>query len=161
MMQVSANRVVSIDYTLRNLAGEVVDTSEGRGPLAYLQGHQNIIAGLERALEGKSAGDQVHVQIPPAEAYGEWEESLQHAVPREMFEGAEALEVGMQFQTSSEEGTQIVTVMAVDETSVTVDANHPLAGETLIFDVTILEVREASAEECAHGHVHMEGDHHH
>lgn len=161
-MQIATNKVVSIDYTLTNDQGQVVDSSSGREPLAYLQGHHNIISGLESALEGKSAGDNVKVTIPPADAYGERDESLRHAVPRKMFENAENVQVGMQFQTMSEQGaTQIVTVTGVDAEHVTVDANHPLAGETLTFDVTIVDVRDATDEEVAHGHVHGPGGHHH
>jgi FKBP-type peptidyl-prolyl cis-trans isomerase SlyD len=162
MMQISANKVVSIDYTLTNEQGQVLDTSSGREPLAYLQGHHNIISGLESALEGKSAGDSVKVTIAPAEAYGERDDSLSQAVPRKMFEDADNVTVGMQFQTMSEHGgTQVVTVTGVDAEHVTVDANHPLAGETLIFDVTIVDVRDANQEELDHGHVHGPGGHHH
>ncbi len=161
-MQISENKVVSIDYTLKNDQGQVLDSSSGRGPLAYLQGHQNIISGLESALEGKAAGDSVQVTIPPAEAYGERDESLSQAVPRQMFQDADNVQVGMQFQTTSEQGaSQIVTVTGVDPEHVTVDANHPLAGETLTFDVTVVDVREPTQEEMDHGHVHGPGGHQH
>jgi FKBP-type peptidyl-prolyl cis-trans isomerase SlyD len=161
-MQISTNSVVLIDYTLTNDQGNVIDTSSGREPLAYLQGHQNIISGLESALEGKSAGDRVQVSIAPADGYGERDESLSQAVPRQMFEDADQVTVGMQFHTLTEQGhQQVVTVTAVDAEHVTVDANHPLAGETLNFDVTVVEVREALPEELEHGHVHGPGGHHH
>ncbi len=161
-MQIATNKVVSIDYTLTNDQGQVLDSSSGREPLAYLQGHHNIISGLESALEGKSAGDTVKVTIPPADAYGERDDSLSQAVPRKMFENAEDVKVGMQFQTMSEQGAaQIVTVTGVDPEHVTVDANHPLAGETLTFDVTVVDVRDATDEELDHGHVHGPGGHHH
>jgi len=161
-MQIATNKVVSIDYTLTNDQGQVLDSSSGREPLAYLQGHHNIISGLESALEGKSAGDNVKVTIPPADAYGERDDSLSQAVPRKMFENAEDVKVGMQFQTMSEQGAaQIVTVTGVDPEHVTVDANHPLAGETLTFDVTVVDVRDATDEELDHGHVHGPGGHHH
>ncbi|HSM27571.1 MAG TPA: peptidylprolyl isomerase [Thioalkalivibrio sp.] len=161
-MQISTNSVVLIDYTLTNDQGDVIDTSSGREPLAYLQGHQNIISGLESALEGKSAGDRVQVSIAPADGYGERDESLSQAVPRQMFEDADQVIVGMQFHTMTEQGhQQVVTVTAVDAENVTVDANHPLAGETLNFDVTVVEVREALPEELEHGHVHGPGGHHH
>ena len=161
-MQISANKVVSIDYTLTNAAGEVLDTSSGRGPLAYLQGHQNIIPGLESALEGKQAGESLQVKVAPGDAYGERDEALRQQVPRDRFDGVDGIAVGMRFHAETEHGhQQVVTVVAVDSEYVTVDANHPLAGETLTFDVTIREVREASAEEQAHGHVHGPGGHHH
>jgi FKBP-type peptidyl-prolyl cis-trans isomerase SlyD len=160
-MQVAKNKVVSIDYTLKNDAGEVIDSSEGHEPLLYLHGAQNIVPGLEIALEGKAAGDRIQVSIAPAEAYGERNEALQQAVPREAFQGVEDLEVGMQFRAESDAGQQIVTITAIEGDEVTVDGNHPLAGETLNFDVTVVEVRDASAEELEHGHVHGPGGHHH
>lgn len=160
-MQISANKVVAIDYTLTNNQGEVIDSSNGRGPLAYLQGHGNIIPGLETALEGKAVGESLQVTIAPADAYGERDDALTQAVPRQMFENADEIQIGMQFQTMSEHGPHVVTVVAVDAENVTVDANHPLAGETLNFDVTVVEVRDASAEELDHGHVHGPDDQDH
>jgi FKBP-type peptidyl-prolyl cis-trans isomerase SlyD len=160
-MQISANKVVSIDYKLTNNEGSVIDSSEGRGPLAYLQGHNNIIPGLENALEGKSVGDNLNVTVEPKEGYGERDDSLTQAVPRKMFENADEIQVGMQFQTQTEQGPHIVTVIAVDDENVTVDANHPLAGQTLNFDVSVVDVRDASAEEMEHGHVHGPDDHDH
>ena len=160
-MQISADKVVSIDYTLTDSNGTVIDSSEGRGPLAYLQGHGNIIPGLESALEGKAAGDELQVTVAPADGYGERDDSLTQAVPRQMFENADDIQVGMQFQTASEHGMHIVTVTSVDSENVTVDANHPLAGQTLNFDVKVVEVRNASPEEVAHGHVHGPEGHDH
>ena len=160
-MQISANMVVSIDYTLTDDQGTVIDSSEGRGPLAYIQGIGNIIPGLERALEGKAKGDSLKVSVAPEDGYGERSDDLTQAVPKQMFEGAEEIQVGMQFQTMSEHGPQVVTVVAIDDEHVTVDANHPLAGENLNFDVTVVDIREASAEELEHGHVHGPGGHDH
>lgn len=160
-MQISGNKVVSIDYTLTDDQGTVIDSSEGRGPLAYLQGHGNIIPGLESALEGKSTGDALQVTVAPADGYGERDDSLTQAVPRNMFENADDIQIGMQFQTASEHGMHIVTVTAIDSDNVTVDANHPLAGQTLNFDVTVVEVRDATEEELAHGHVHGPDGHDH
>jgi FKBP-type peptidyl-prolyl cis-trans isomerase SlyD len=160
-MQISANMVVSIDYTLTDDQGTVIDSSEGREPLAFIQGIGNIIPGLERALEGKAQGDSLKVRIAPEDGYGERSDDLTQAVPKQMFESADEIEVGSQFQTMSETGPQIVTVVAVDDEHVTVDANHPLAGENLNFDVTIVEIREASAEELEHGHVHGPEGHAH
>lgn len=160
-MQISANKVVSIEYTLTNDQGDVIDTSTGRAPLDYLQGHGNIIPGLENALEGKTAGDSLKVSIAPVDGYGERDDTLTQAVPRQMFENADEVQVGMQFQTMSEHGPHVVTVVAMDAENVTVDANHPLAGENLNFDVTVVSVREPSAEELDHGHVHGPDDEHH
>jgi FKBP-type peptidyl-prolyl cis-trans isomerase SlyD len=161
-MLIAANKAVSIDYTLTNDAGEVIDSSAGGAPLAYLQGAGNIIVGLEKALEGKQVGDQVKVSIEPEEAYGEYSAELVTTLSRAMFEGVEELEVGMQFHASGPDGgMQIVTIRDLEGDDVTVDGNHPLAGQRLNFDVTVVDVRDASAEEVAHGHIHGEGGHHH
>ncbi|HEY0634191.1 MAG TPA: peptidylprolyl isomerase [Gammaproteobacteria bacterium] len=160
-MQISAQKVVSIDYTLTNDKGEVVDTSQGHEPLVYIQGIGNLIPGLEQALEGRAAGDTLQVSVSPEQAYGDRDAELTQAVPRKMFENADEIQVGMQFQTMSEHGHQVVTVIGVDAETITVDANHPLAGETLHFDVKVIEVRDATPEELDHGHVHGEGGHHH
>ena len=161
-MLIAANKAVSIDYTLTNDAGEVIDSSAGGAPLAYLQGAGNIIVGLEKALEGKKVGDQVKVAIEPEDAYGEYSAELVTTLSRAMFEGVDELEVGMQFHASAPDGgMQIVTIRDLDGDDVTVDGNHPLAGQRLNFDVTVVDVRDASAEEIAHGHIHGEGGHHH
>jgi FKBP-type peptidyl-prolyl cis-trans isomerase SlyD len=159
-MQIAKNKVVSIDYTLKDDAGEVIDSSEGFEPMFYLHGFDNIVPGLEKALDGKQAGDQIQVSVSPAEGYGERDDSLQQVVPKEAFQGIDDLEVGMQFRADSDEGQQIVTILAIDGDNVTVDGNHPLAGETLNFDITVVEVRDASADELEHGHVHGPGGEH-
>ena len=161
-MQAADKTVVSIHYTLTNNAGEVLDSSEGREPLGYLQGAGNIIPGLEKALLGKSAGDKLNVSIAPAEGYGLRDEAQVQVVPRAAFGGAPDLEPGMQFQARNPEGyVQVVTIVNVDGDNITLDGNHPLAGETLNFAVEVVEVRAASEEELAHGHVHGAGGHHH
>lgn len=161
-MLIAANKAVAIDYTLTNDAGEVIDSSAGGAPLAYLHGAGNIIAGLEKALLGKQAGDEVNVSIEPEEAYGEYSAELITTLSRAMFEGVDELEVGMQFHASGPDGgMQIVTIRDIDGDDVTVDGNHPLAGQRLTFQVKIVSVRDASAEEVAHGHIHGEGGHHH
>jgi len=160
-MQVAKHKVVTIDYTLTDDQGTVIDSSQDAEPLAYIQGVGSIIPGLESALEGKSTGENVKVSIPPEEGYGERQDALLQAVPRDRFDVEGEIEVGMRFQTMSEQGAQVVTVAAVDDENVTIDANHPLAGETLNFDVTVVEVREASAEEIDHGHAHGPGGHDH
>lgn len=160
-MKVADNKVVVIDYTLKDNDGEVIDSSEGGGPLAYLHGAGNIVEGLEEALTGKETGEEVHASIEPAKAYGERYEEMKQDVPKELFGGVESIEVGMQFQSETEQGPVLVTVVAVSDEMVTVDGNHPLAGVHLNFDVTIREVRDASAEEIEHGHVHGEGGHQH
>jgi len=160
-MQVQNDHVVSIDYTLKNDAGEVMDSSESTGPLAYLHGHQNIIPGLEKALDDKSVGDSFTVSIEPAEAYGERDENAIQTVPRSMFQGVDEIEPGMRFQAQTEGGVTVVTVKEVNGDEITLDANHELAGETLHFDVEVKDVRPASEEEIEHGHVHGPDGHEH
>ena len=162
-MQISENSVVSIHYTLTNKTGETIDSSIERGePLAYLHGAGNIIPGLENALVGKAAGDKLDVTVTPEEGYGERHEQLIQQVPKTAFEGNEEnLQPGMQFQAQTEAGPRIFTITAVEGEEVTVDGNHPLAGQRLNFQVKIVAIRDASQEEVAHGHVHGEGGHHH
>ncbi len=149
-------RVVTIHYTLTNDQGEELDSSrvEGREPLSYLEGAQNIIGGLESALSGKGSGDQLKVSVNPADGYGEKNDELIQPVPRSAFEGVDTIEPGMQFQAQTPGGPQIVRVVEVSDETVTIDANHPLAGETLHFDVEVIETRPATDEEQEHGHVH-------
>lgn len=161
-MQIEKHKVVTINYTLKNDAGEVLDTSDGGEPMAYIQGIGNLIPGLESALEGKSAGDALQVAIAPEHAYGMHDENLIQVVDRSVFQGVQELEVGMQFHAQSEQGdTQVIWVADIEGDEVTIDGNHPLAGETLNFDVTVVDVREATEEELDHGHVHGPGGHQH
>lgn len=160
-MQIAKDLVACIEYTLTDDAGTVIDSSVGGEPLAYLHGAGNIIPGLENALEGKKVGDSFKVSIAPADGYGEKNEGLMQVVPKEMFQGVDTIEVGMQFHAQTDHGMQVITVAAVDGSNITVDGNHPLAGQNLNFDVKVVEVRAASAEELDHGHVHGAGGHHH
>lgn len=153
-MQVAADKVVSIHYTLTNTEGKVLDSSQGGEPLFYLHGYSNIITGLETQLEGFNVGDAFDVTVNPVDGYGERDESLKQQVPREAFQGVDAIEAGMQFQTEGPGGAMIVTVVKVDDASVTIDANHPLAGEELNFQGSIESVRDAREEELEHGHAH-------
>lgn len=156
-MQIAQNSVVAFHYTLTNDEGEVLDSSDGRQPLTYLHGAGNIIPGLEKQLEGREAGEKLNVAVAPEEGYGEVQPQLVQEVPRDAFQGVEAVEPGMQFQAQTQGGPLMVTVTKVEGDTVTVDGNHPLAGQKLNFDVEIAEVREASQEEIEHGHVHGEG----
>ncbi len=160
-MKIAENSVVQIDYTLTDNDGKVIDSSEGAGPLTFLQGAGNIIPGLEEALVGKKTGDEVTASISPDKAYGERVEEMSQQVPRDLFAGIDNIESGMQFQSETDEGPVMVTVVEVADDTVTVDGNHPLAGVHLNFAVTVRDVREATAEEIEHGHVHGEGGHHH
>lgn len=160
-MKVEKNHVISIDYTLKDDQGEILDTSDGRGPLLFIQGIGNIIPGLEKALEGKVIGDHVKVRIAPEDAYGVREDSLIQKVPKDQFETPDTLEIGMQFEVETEQGHMVVSVVQIEEFHIMVDGNHPLAGVPLNFDVRIKDIRSASKEEMAHGHVHGAGGHHH
>lgn len=156
-MQITDGTVVSMDYALRNDEGAIIDQSQPGQPLTYLHGHRNIIPGLESQLSGKSVGDQVEVRVSPEEGYGEKNPALEQVVPKERFQGIENIEEGMQFQASTDQGPVSVRVVKVEGEEVTVDGNHPLAGAHLNFNVTIQEVRSATEEEIAHGHVHQSG----
>ena len=160
-MQISRHTVAAIDYTLTDDDGQVLDTSEGREPLTYLHGAGNLIPGLETALEGQTPGDSLSVTVQPDEGYGERDDRLVQQVPRSAFEGVEQVEAGMRFQATDENGQgRVVTVTGVEGDEVTVDANHPLAGVPLNFEVNVVEVREATSEEIDHGHVHTgDGEH--
>ncbi|MFH6565381.1 MULTISPECIES: FKBP-type peptidyl-prolyl cis-trans isomerase [Pseudomonas] len=161
-MTIATNKAVSIEYTLTNDAGEVIDSSAGGAPLVYLQGAGNIIPGLEKALDGKAVGEELTVTVEPEDAYGEYSAELVSTLSASMFEGVDQLEVGMQFHASAPDGQmQIVTIRDLDGDDVTVDGNHPLAGQRLTFQVKVVAVRDASEEEVAHGHVHGEGGHQH
>ncbi len=160
-MQIAERKVASFHYTLTNDAGDVLDSSEGREPLAYLHGAGNIVPGLETEMAGRSVGDKFKVDVDPESGYGTYIEELVQTVPRESFQGVDDLAVGMQFQAQTGQGSIAVVVTAIEGEEVTVDGNHPLAGETLHFDVEITEVRDATEEEIKHGHVHGAGGHHH
>ncbi len=159
-MQVADNTVVSIDYVLTGTDGKVIDSNEGSGPLAYIHGQSQIVRGLEDALTGRSVGDKFHVTVEPAQAYGVRDTALVQVVSREMFESANALEVGMRFRATLDDGDHIFTIVGLDDKQVTIDGNHPLAGSTLSFDVTVVDVRAATPEELDHGHVHGAGGAH-
>jgi FKBP-type peptidyl-prolyl cis-trans isomerase SlyD len=156
-MPIAQNDVVTMHYTLRDDADKVIDSSSGSEPLAYLHGHGNIIPGLERELAGKSVGDRLTVRVPAAEGYGEYDRALVQKVPRRSLKGIGNLRVGLRLQA----GHQAVTVTHIAGDMVTLDGNHPLAGQNLNFDVEITAVRPATEEELAHGHVHGDGGHHH
>jgi FKBP-type peptidyl-prolyl cis-trans isomerase SlyD len=161
-MNIANNCVVAFHYTLTDDTGTEIDSSKGQEPLAYLHGQGGIIPGLERELTGKTIGDAMKVTVQPADGYGELNPELIQPVPREAFQGVDQIDVGMQFQAQGQGGQmQMVVVKEVTDETVTVDANHPLAGQVLHFDVSIAEVREASEEELEHGHVHGAGGHQH
>ncbi|MBT7258101.1 MAG: peptidylprolyl isomerase [Porticoccaceae bacterium] len=161
-MSIKDNSAVSFHYSLADDEGQQLDSSAGKEPLAYLHGAGNIIPGLENALTGKAVGDSMTVAVSAAEGYGEVQQELIQDVPRTSFQGIEQIEVGMQFEAQTGQGGTVpVTVTAVTDETVTVDGNHPLAGKNLNFDVSIEAVRDATAEELEHGHVHGPGGHEH
>ena len=157
LMTITKNTVAAIDYTLTGDDGQVIDSSEGRSPLEFIQGTGNLIPGLELALEGKGQGDALKVSIAAADAYGEHDPKLVQPVPRTNFGEIDKIDIGMQFQARTPNGMHVVRVVGVDDQTVTVDANHPLAGKTLHFDVKIVSVREARAEDLEHSHACGEG----
>lgn len=160
-MNIEKNSVASFHYTLTDPAGNVIDSSQGQEPLAYLHGAGNIIPGLENALVGKTVGEKMTVNVPAAQAYGLRDDNMVQDLPSNMFSGIEKIEIGMEFHAETEQGLQVVTVTKVEGDTITIDGNHPLAGVDLTFDVEITEVRAATEEELAHGHAHGAGGHHH
>jgi FKBP-type peptidyl-prolyl cis-trans isomerase SlyD len=158
-MQITDNTAVSFHYTLTNNSGEQLDSSIGSEPLLYLHGAGNIIPGLEAALLGKKAGDKLNVSIEPEHAYGLLDENMVQVVSKKMFEGMD-VEIGMQFHADVSYGSGVITITAIDGDDVTIDGNPPLAGEHLNFDVEVVDVRPATADEIEHGHIHGTGCHH-
>ena len=160
-MEIAADSVVLIHYTLKDDKGEVLDSSAGGEPLAYIQGHGNLVPGLEKALEGQRGGSTLKVTVPPAEGYGVRDEALVQRVSKRSLKGSGEIRKGMQFQARTEQGMRLFTVTAIIGEMVSLDGNHPLADQTLHFDIEVVEVRPATTQELEHGHVHGAGGHHH
>jgi len=159
-MKISDKKVGIIHYTLKDDNSIVLDSSEGQAPLAYIHGMKNLIPGMESALEGKQAGDKFGIVIAPEDAYGKRDERLVNKVPITNFPEKEHVKIGVQFQANTPEGTRIATIVDIENDTVTVDFNHQLADVTLHFNVEVIEVRDATDDELAHGHVHGEGCNH-
>jgi FKBP-type peptidyl-prolyl cis-trans isomerase SlyD len=159
-MTIGPKTVVSIEYTLKKEDGEVLDSSDGRPPLDYLHGVGNIVPGLEKALDGKAAGDSVDVKLAPADGYGHRDESLVRNLPLRKIADKKP-QVGRRYRAQLDDGQAVVLVTGLKGDYATVDANHPLAGMTLHFQVKVVAVREATSDEIKHGHVHSPDDHHH
>ena len=160
-MNIADNTVVSFHYTLKNTQGATLESSHEGDPLSYLHGSGNIIPGLENALAGRTQGDEFSVTVEPAEAYGEINQQLITRLPIKYLKSAGKLRAGTMAVVETQQGLRQVQVLKVGRFHADVDANHPLAGQALTFEVKVIEVREASAEEIAHGHVHGPGGHHH
>ena len=158
-MKISQNKVATLSYTLKDDDGKIIDKADENSPFLYMHGTGGIIKGLENALEDKEVGNDFNIIIAPEDAYGEHDPKLTEAVPRKMFEGIpdEEMVAGAQFHASTAQGTQVITVASIDGDMINIDANHPLAGETLHFEVAVKEIREATEEEIAHGHPHAPG----
>ena len=161
-MTIAQHKVVTIHYKVSDSnTDEVIDSSENGEPMTYLHGARNIIPGLEQALEGKLVGDELEVTVAPADAYGERSDDRIQQVPKEAFQDMEKVEPGMAVTAQTDQGQINLIVTEVSDDMVTVDANHPLAGKSLTFNVTVADIRDASEEEMAHGHVHGPGGHDH
>jgi FKBP-type peptidyl-prolyl cis-trans isomerase SlyD len=160
-MQIADQSVASFHYTLKNAEGKVLDSSDGGEALSYLQGAGNIVPGLETLMLGKKLGDKFQAIVAPQDGYGVHNPSMIQQVPRNAFPVDQTLEVGMQFGAQTPNGPMAIVITKLDADHVTIDGNHPLAGQTLYFDVEITEVRAATEEERMHGHVHGPGGHHH
>jgi FKBP-type peptidyl-prolyl cis-trans isomerase SlyD len=158
--KVSADKVVSFSYTLRDNEGNTLEKTEGGEPMQYLHGYQNIIPGLESEMEGMDVGDTKKVTVKPAEGYGEFDQNLVFKVPRANFPQGIEITPGMEFQTQTEQGPLVIRVEEITDEHVMVNANHPMAGQTLHFDIKIEGVRDATSQEKTHGHVHHGGHDH-
>jgi len=161
-MKFGPQKVIRFDYTLSDNDGEVIDSTEGQEPLAFIYGSTALKPALREKMEGRQSGDSFQVTVQPEEGYGLRDEKLIKEVGRDMFGDIEQIKAGMLFQTANADGaTDMVTVVAVSDNTVTVDHNHPLAGVTLNFAIDVIEVRDATQEEINHGHVHGSGGHQH
>lgn len=156
-MKIAKNVVPAIAYQVRTQDGVLVDEAPVEQPLEYLHGHNNLVIGLENALEGKAVGDTFEVRVKPEEAYGEYNDNMVQRVPKDVFMGVDELEVGMRFIADTDLGPLPVVITEVDGDEVVVDGNHMLAGQELLFSVEVVATREATLEEIAHGHIHQEG----
>lgn len=160
-MKIAKNKVATIHYTLKDKNGTVIDKSEGQEPLSYIQGLGNIIPGMENGLEGKEAGDKTSLVIAPEDAYGPRNNEMVAQIPLSNFPEKDKVQPGAQFVAQSDKGSRNATIIKVEDEEVTADFNHPLAGVELHFDVEVKDVRDATEEEIAHGHVHGAGGHQH
>ncbi|MCG9696795.1 peptidylprolyl isomerase [Shewanella sp. Isolate11] len=160
-MSIKDDMVVQFNYTLRDEAGDVLETNEGLDPIAYLHGHDNMMPGVENAIAGHEVGDSFSVTLPPEETYGVRNENAEQRVSVKHLQGAKVWKPGMRALINTDQGQRQVTIIKVGKFMATVDVNHPLAGRELTFDLEIIDARDATDEEIAHGHAHGVGGHHH
>ncbi len=158
-MTIIKSKVVEIHYILKNKNGDLLDSSQGQAPLAFIHGTGNIIPGLEKELEGKKVGDKINVTVQPADGYGVREEKLVQTIPSSNFQDKTQVKLDAQFRVETEEGLRVATITKIEGDNVTTDMNHPLAGEELHFDVEVMAIRDATEEEISHGHVHHDDEH--
>lgn len=160
-MKIANQTVVGIEYTLKDNAGGVVDSNVGGDPLYFIQGMGTIVPGLEIALNGRVLGESFDVEVKAADGYGEYDESRKRGIPRASVPQLADAKPGMMLQASGPEGVSVVTVAEVTDTEIVIDGNHPMAGKDLFFSIRIADIRKATDEELAHGHIHGPGGHHH
>ena len=159
MAVIKKHCVVTLDYDLKSEKGESLDSSKKSGPMVYIQGAEDILQAIEDAVEGLSVGDSAPANIKPEQAYGEYDEKKLATAPKSAFDGIDEIFPGMQIQEETAEGPLLVTIKEINNDEVLVDANHPLAGQSLHFELTVKDVRDATKEELDHGHVHTEHSH--
>lgn len=159
-MKITANKVGIVHYTLKNGDGKTLDTSEGKPPLEYIHGKGNLIPGMENSLEGKEKGSKFQIVIEPKDAYGDKSDAMINEVPLSNFPEKDQVKAGVMFQSQTPQGIKVGTVIKIENETVTLDFNHPLAGETLHFQVEVVDVRDATEDELSHGHIHGEGCNH-
>ncbi len=160
-MPITKDNVVQFNYTLKDEKGETLESNSEQDPIAYLHGHRNMMVGVENALEGKELGESFSVTLPAAETYGEKAEDSEQRVSVKHLIGAKVWKARMQATINTDQGQRLVTIVKIGKFMATIDANHPLAGRELTFDISVVDVRDATNEEIAHGHAHGVGGHHH
>ncbi len=160
-MKIEKHSVVGIEYTLKDNAGVIVDSNAGGDPLLFIQGMGTLVPGLEIALEGRGLGESFDVEVKAVDGYGEYDPERKRGIPRASVPQLADAKPGMMLQASGPEGVSVVTVAEVTDTEIIIDGNHPMAGKDLYFSIRIAEIRKATDEELAHGHVHGAGGHHH
>ena len=158
-MKVAKSKVVTLEFTLKDDQGHVIETSDRTEPIIYLHGYDNLIPGLEKALENRENGDSFTVTIPPEQGYGLRDERLVMVVDKSELGIDEKIEIGMELEAHTEDNMQVFYVTAINGNSVTLDGNHPLSGITLVFSVKVTDIRDATKEEIKHEHVHGDGHH--
>ena len=159
MTGIKKHSVVTLDYELKDESGELLDSSKTSGPMIYIQGSEDILQAIEDAVEGLAIGNSASAKIKPELAYGEYDEKKLATAPKSAFDDFDEIFPGMQIQEDTAEGPLLVTIKDIINDEVLVDANHPLAGQTLFFELAVKDVREASKEELDHGHVHSGHSH--